>query len=107
MAPEQAQGLNLDHRTDLFSLGLILVELLTGQPAYPIPIIRAIPFDRSCRHFAGRFSFTLEELHRRLPSIGPVLTNVLQLTPIVDIVMGVSFNLPCGHDLLLAINSLW
>jgi serine/threonine protein kinase len=34
MSPEQLQGEQVDHRTDLFSLGAVLFELVTGKRAF-------------------------------------------------------------------------
>ncbi len=47
MSPEQVMGEHVDARSDLFTLGVILYELLTGSPPYKADTTQAAMFKRT------------------------------------------------------------
>jgi serine/threonine-protein kinase len=66
MSPQQAQGLPVDARTDIFSFGVVLYEMLTGRG----------PFDRESA--AASLAAVLRDDPPRISGVPPALTRVLE-----------------------------
>jgi hypothetical protein len=64
MSPEQAKGKRLDHRTDLYALGVMMYECATGSPPFAGPTLAVI---------ASHVNATPDSPRSRNPAISPSL----------------------------------
>ena len=77
MSPEQALSLPVDHRSDLFSLGIVLYEMVTGKAAFPgiglatlaiqIAQERVEPIERSATDCPPGLRFIIDKLLSKKP----------------------------------------
>ncbi len=65
MSPEQSSGEEVDHRSDVYSLGCVLYEMLAGEPPYTGPTAQAI--------LARRLSHSVPSARRIRDTVSPAL----------------------------------
>ena len=77
MSPEQALGLPVDQRSDLFSLGVVLYEMVTGKVAFPGTALATLaiqiaqekvePIDRTTADCPPGLRFVIDKLLAKKP----------------------------------------
>lgn len=90
MSPEQARGLPLDGRSDLYGLGIVLYEMLVGQVPYKADDSLAI----GIMHVTA----PLPQLPPALADLQPLLDRLLAKEP--------ERRFQCGKELIAAIDAL-
>lgn len=77
MSPEQAMGDEVDHRSDLFSLGSLIYEAVTGQPAFSgTSAFKTLAKVCGARHAPAR------QVNRRVPvELSNLIDRLLEKSP--------------------------
>lgn len=76
MSPEQVEGKPADHRSDIYSLGLILYEMATGETPFPA--------ESAAQMMVQRLTVTPKDPKRLNPEIPDYLSNVILRCLAVD-----------------------
>ncbi|MEE8303467.1 MAG: HEAT repeat domain-containing protein [Candidatus Tectomicrobia bacterium] len=77
MAPEQVQGRDIDARTDIYSLGVIMYEMFTGQPPYQGPDAISIMY----QHVQGQVTPPRKLNPDLLPALETIILTAMAAEP--------------------------
>ena len=73
MSPEQAEGHRVDHRSDLYSVGAILFEMLTGKPPYKADSMPGLMY--------AHINFPIPQLPRHLAEYQILINRLMAKKP--------------------------
>ncbi|RMG84863.1 MAG: serine/threonine protein kinase, partial [Chloroflexi bacterium] len=77
MAPEQAQGMDIDHHVDIYALGVVVYEMLTGHQPYNAET----PMKILLKHISDPVPNVLQARRDLPPALGDVMDRVLAKEP--------------------------
>ncbi len=77
MSPEQAQGLPLTHQTDIYSLGIVVYEMLIGS----LPFSAETPMQLAIKHITTPVPPVLNRRSNMPPALDTVLQRALNKDP--------------------------
>lgn len=100
-SPEQVQALAIDHRTDVFALGVIMFEMLSGELPFPVgsdtiatlglllssptPLLNAVRAKKGMRPVAASVEALIADCLMKDPETRPTMVSVhRRLTQILD-----------------------
>ena len=77
MAPEQVLGKDVDARTDIYSLGTIMYEMLTGRPPYSGKDSMSIMY----QHVQGKATKVLEKNEKVTEELSDIVSKAMSVKP--------------------------
>ncbi len=70
ISPEQTQGEGVDHRTDIYAIGAMLFEMVSGTPPFDADSVMAL--------MMKHINEPVPDLRQRIPSLSPKMIEIVE-----------------------------